>query len=217
MRLDRLSELGIFRFYERVLDLGAGLGGSARWLARRRGCAVISFGRDADEVAASRLLVRRAHLDGAVRVGVADFARLPVANGSFTHAWSVESLAAVTDKGSVMAELFRAVRPGGHVAVQEWTATRDRGDPRYPTSAELTAALAAAGFVDLRCESVADLAEAESAVGEIFRERLAEILGEPSATERAAFEAAAAANEVHDLAARDGRVTLVQLFARKPA
>ncbi|HUE38324.1 MAG TPA: class I SAM-dependent methyltransferase, partial [Candidatus Binatia bacterium] len=119
-RLDRLSELGIFRVYERVLDLGAGLGGPARWLARRRGCSVVSFDRSVERAAASRLLVRRAHLQGSVRVSVAALDRLPVASHAFTHAWSVEALQPEIDKPAVVAELFRAVRPGGHVALQEW-------------------------------------------------------------------------------------------------
>src|SRR5207244_721205 len=38
--LDALSARGIFRKYELVLEVGAGLGGRARWLAARSGCAV---------------------------------------------------------------------------------------------------------------------------------------------------------------------------------
>jgi len=58
-RLERLSELGIFRIYERVLDLSAGLGGPARWLARRRGCSVVSFDPSSERADASRFLARR--------------------------------------------------------------------------------------------------------------------------------------------------------------
>src|SRR5579885_2429849 len=40
--LDELAARGIFRKYELVLDVGAGLGSSARWLAARRGCEVVA-------------------------------------------------------------------------------------------------------------------------------------------------------------------------------
>ena len=197
-RLDRLSELGIFRIYEHVLDLSAGLGGPARWLARRRGCSVVSFDRSPERAAASRLLVRRAHLDAAVRIGVAELERLPVQDGSFTHAWSVESLHAEPDKPSIVAELFRAVRPGGHVALQEW-ALRD------------------AGFRDVRCEAADALREEESAIGAIVRARLAELLDEPRAAEREAIENARAALGARSVAIAEGRLSLVQIFARKPS
>src|SRR2546422_10455295 len=39
--LDALAARGIFRKYELVLDLGAGLGGTSRWLAARLGGEVV--------------------------------------------------------------------------------------------------------------------------------------------------------------------------------
>jgi len=212
-RLDRLSELGIFRIYEHVLDLSAGLGGPARWLARRRGCSVVSFDRSPERAAASRLLVRRAHLDAAVRIGVAELERLPVQDGSFTHAWSVESLHAEPDKPSIVAELFRAVRPGGHVALQEWAGTA----PGYEPFEVFGDALRDAGFRDVRCEAADALREEESAIGAIVRARLAELLDEPRGAEREAIENARATLGARSVAIAEGRLSLVQIFARKPS
>src|SRR5512145_289634 len=45
--LDALSARGIFRKYEQVLDLGTGLGGTARWLATRLGCDVVGVAASA--------------------------------------------------------------------------------------------------------------------------------------------------------------------------
>lgn len=217
--LDRLSELGIFRIYERVLDLSAGLGGPARWLARRRGCHVFSFDRDRERAAASRLLVRRAHLDAAVTVGVARFASLAVPSDAFTHAWSVEALRAEERKQPVFDELFRVVRAGGHVAVQEWV--RTKAAPalslgRYDAAEAYVGGLRDAGFLDVRASEAGDLREEESAITEIVWERVGEVIGEARPAERRAVSKAAAALEERAEAVSDGRLSLAQIFARKP-
>jgi SAM-dependent methyltransferase len=202
-RLERLSELGIFRVYERVLDLSAGLGGPARWLARRRGCSVISFDPDSQRAAASRLLVARAHLERAVAVGVAGFGRLPVATASFTHAWGVEALGAADDASPVVAELFRAVRPGGHVALQEWTSSDSSARiDRY------LAALAAAGFLDVRVVGADEPEVDEAAIAGILRERVIELLGAHTSAE---------VPPVHVGGGIEPGRSLVQLFARRPS
>jgi SAM-dependent methyltransferase len=218
--LDRLSELGIFRIYERVVDLSAGLGGPARWLARRRGCHVFSFDRNRERAAASRLLVRRAHLETAVTVAVARFDRLSAPSDAFTHAWSVEALHAEERKRPVFDELFRVVRPGGHVAVQEWVRTKDApalSSGWYDPADVYVGALRDAGFLDVRASEAGDLREEESAITEIVWERVGELLGEALPVERRAVSEAAAALEERAQAVSDGRLSLAQIFARKPA
>lgn len=218
--LERLSELGIFRFYERVLDVDAGLGGPARWLARRRGCSVVSLGRGRERAAASRLLVRRAHLESAVAVGVAALDCLPAADASFTHAWSVGALAAEPDKSAVFAELRRVVRPGGHVALQEWT--RAAGAPplacglHEPLEAYL-GGLRAAGFSALRTIAAEDVGDDGPALAAIVAQRVLDALGSPESAERRAFEAADAIVAERAKAVAERRISLVQIFAERPA
>src|SRR5206468_11221737 len=130
---------------------------------------------------ASRLLLRRSHLDPAVAVGIAAFGRLPVGDASFTHAWSVEALHRETDKPAVFAELFRAVRPGGHVALQEWV--RTAGSPALASAAyeaveHYLERLCSVGFVDVRAVAAEALREEPSTVAEIVGERIAETLVE---------------------------------------
>ena len=202
--LERLSELGIFRFYERVLDLAAGLGGPARWLARHHGCTVLSVDRDRARAAASRLLVRRAHLDDAVAVAVAEFERLPVADASFTHAWSVAGMDEETDAPATFAELFRVVRPGGHVALQEWSRSTEE-----PARAHV-AALRAIGFGEVRVVSVGEAHADDSTVVTLVRTRL----------DKRLEQSGVRAERILDGSGRaiaDGRRTLWQIFASRPA
>jgi SAM-dependent methyltransferase len=218
--LERLSELGIFRFYERVLDLSCGLGGPARWLARRHGCTVFSFDRRHDRAAASRLLVRRSQLDSAVAVGIADFTRLPARDASFTHAWSVEALHLETDKATVFGELFRVVRPGGYVALQEWVQSRESSrvtSAAYETAECHREGLRAAGFADVRTVAVEALRAAPSTMAEIVGDRVAEILGEEGGVERRRLDDAKAHLSEWEQALAEHRLTLAQIFARRPA
>ncbi|HSD09983.1 MAG TPA: class I SAM-dependent methyltransferase [Candidatus Binatia bacterium] len=218
--LERLSELGIFRIYERVLDLSSGLGGPARWLARRRGCAVFAFEGSHDRAAASRLLVRRSHLDTAVAVGLAAFARLPVRDASFTHAWSVEALHLETDKPAVFAELFRVVRPGGHVALQDWVRTPGSAPlvcAAYETVEHYLGGLRAAGFEAARSVTAEALREEQSTIAEIVGERVAEMLAEPRGVERRRLDDAQAHLSEWERALAERRLLLVQIFARRPA
>ncbi len=210
--LERLSDLGIFRFYERVLDLAAGLGGPARWLARRRGCTVVSFDRSRERAAASRLLVRRAHLEAAVRVAVAAFESLPAAGAAFTHAWSIEALSEKTDARGVFAELFRVVRPGGHVALQEWSRSRHRGG-----AAEYVAALEAAGFRDVRAIPLTSPRRDDSTAAALVRARLVERLEPSEATASELSPAAPDAMDELGLAGSGDDRRLFQIFASRPA
>src|SRR5439155_489402 len=75
--LDALAARGIFRKYELVLDLGAGLGGTSRWLAARLGCEVVGTAASRAEADAGEALTRRAGLSPQVRLVPADPAALP--------------------------------------------------------------------------------------------------------------------------------------------
>jgi len=102
----------------------------------------------------------------------------------------------------VLAEVFRAVRPGGHVALQEWTSSAPGGAD--PPAEKYAAALAAAGFVDARVVPADLPAEDEPTIVAIVRARVRELLGE--AVEIPAFGVERA----------EGR-SLVQIFARRPS
>ena len=190
--------------------------GRSRGAGLRR---VISFVAEAT-AAASRLLVRRAHLETAVTVGVARLGSLPAARDSFTHAWSVEALHPEEQKRPVFDELFRVVRPGGHVALQEWVLATNApalAKAWYEPAEVYVAGLRGAGFVDGRVSGAGDLREEESTITEIVWERVSELLGGARAADRGPLTEAAVTLDERSQAARDGRLSLVQIFARKPS
>jgi MPBQ/MSBQ methyltransferase len=108
----------------RVLDVGCGIGGSARILAR-------DYGFDVLGISISPAQVRRA---GALtpeglncRFAVMDALDLDLAPASVDAVWSVEACPHMPDKQRYADELLRVLKPGGLLAVADWN-RRDPGD-----------------------------------------------------------------------------------------
>jgi len=214
--LDALSARGIFRKYELVLEVGAGLGGRARWLATRFGCEVVGATLTVEEAAAGTELGRRSGLHGQVRLLPAAPKALPFRAARFTHVWLVESLSRLPDAQAALAEAHRVVRPGGWLAVQDlFRAGRAGADIpgwRFADPEVYVEAIAAAGFIDIqvrdRTVEAAERAPRAIAARELL---IARLRSDPRHTALAAEREALG----HALAA--GVLRVVQLVARRPA
>lgn len=117
-----LLELARIQADDRVLDIGAGLGGAARLLASTRGCRVdcIELSRDYCEGAA--LLNRLTGLEDRIQVHEGSALELPFADNSFDAAWMQNVGMNIEDKRSLYAEVYRVLKPGGRFAFQEMAA-----------------------------------------------------------------------------------------------
>jgi ubiquinone/menaquinone biosynthesis C-methylase UbiE len=107
----------------RVLDLCAGLGGPARFLAARLGCRVMAVELNGGRAAGAARLTRLVGLHDRVRVVRADAAALPLAAGAFDACVSQEALLHIADKAAVLRECRRVLRPGGRLAFTDWIAS----------------------------------------------------------------------------------------------
>jgi sarcosine/dimethylglycine N-methyltransferase len=105
----------------RVLDVCAGLGGPARFLASHRGSSVVALELHAGRAAGAARLNR---LVKQTRVTVvrADAAALPFAEGAFDACLSQEALLHVADKPAVLGECHRVLVSGGRLAFTDWIA-----------------------------------------------------------------------------------------------
>jgi SAM-dependent methyltransferase len=212
--LDALSAHGIFRKYEVVLDLAGGLGGTGRWLAGRRGCSAVVTAAHPAIAAAGAVLTRRARLRAQVHHVCAGSSALPFRDGRFTHAWIVETLPELPDVPAALAEVFRVVRPGGHLAVQDLVGDERAlgGLPsrRFATLDLRRDALRAAGFVNLTIRVADDAAERSARLVAARTHLQGQLAATPTLGEVGAERAAIAA------ALHDGRLRVVQLVARRP-
>lgn len=106
----------------RVLDVCAGLGGPARFLAARRGCRVVAVELHARRAAGAARLTRAVGLGSRVRVARGDATALPLARGSFDACLLEEGLLHVEDKAAALRECHRVLVPGGRLAFTDWIA-----------------------------------------------------------------------------------------------
>src|SRR5262245_36913369 len=96
----------------RVLDVCAGLGGPARFVAQRLGCRVVALELNHRRAAGAARLTRRVGWTGLVAVVRGDAAALPLASGRFDACLSQEGLLHIEDKAAVLGECRRVLVPG---------------------------------------------------------------------------------------------------------
>ena len=126
-----LAKLADLRPAERVLDLGAGIGGPARVLAARFGARVTTI----EPVARFRRLAAELDaatgLEDAIEIVEAHGDALPFADGTFDLVWTQAVLPNVADVAPLAAEAHRMLAPGGRWALAE-TVAGPGGDPFFP-------------------------------------------------------------------------------------
>ena len=108
----------------RVLDIGSGFGGPARYLADRSGCQVTAVELQPDLDAAASELTRRCGLADRVEHVCGDIHAVALAPGAFGAAISYLALYHIPDRGAVYARLHDALAPGGRIYVEDLYARR---------------------------------------------------------------------------------------------
>jgi sarcosine/dimethylglycine N-methyltransferase len=106
----------------KVVDLCAGLGGPARYLAYRYGAFVTGIELTPARVAGATELTQRVGLGDKVKVIEGDVTTLPLASGSQDAVISQEALLHVAEFARALGEAYRVLRPGGRFAFTNWIA-----------------------------------------------------------------------------------------------
>lgn len=116
---------------ESVLDIGSGLGGPARYLAKVWGCRVTGIDLTAEFVATAIELTRRTGLSDRVDFKQGSALDLPFDDESFDLAWSQNVVMNIAERERYYAEIHRVLKPGGWLAIQDVT-QGPGGEPTYP-------------------------------------------------------------------------------------
>jgi cyclopropane fatty-acyl-phospholipid synthase-like methyltransferase len=120
---DLVAGLARVRPHARVLDVGCGIGAPALRLAGRYGCHVTGVNISREQVRQGRELIAARGLADRVTILRSDARTLRFPDGSFDAIVCMEAAGDIcvteSDKERLVAELFRVLRPGGHLGFSD--------------------------------------------------------------------------------------------------
>lgn len=147
-----------------ALDVGCGVGGPMRAIARFSGGGVVGINNNAYQIELAREYNAAAGLASQCGFVHGDFMKMPIADESLDAAYAVEATCHAPDKTACFAEVLRVLKPGARFAGYEWCLTPDYDErnpehlairkgievgnslPELATTVETVEALVAAGF-----------------------------------------------------------------------
>ncbi|MFW6081387.1 MAG: SAM-dependent methyltransferase, partial [Desulfosalsimonas sp.] len=99
----------------RVIDLGGGFSGSARYLAGNYGWEVVVLNLSETENRRGRKMNKEQGLDHLIEVVDGNFAEIPYDEGHFDLVWSQDAILHSDNRKKVMEEAYRVLKPGGEM------------------------------------------------------------------------------------------------------
>ncbi|MCG5501260.1 SAM-dependent methyltransferase [Ectothiorhodospira lacustris] len=109
----------------RILDLGAGYGGAARYLAGNFGCHVTALNLSEVENARNRQTNRAQKLDDRIEVVDGSFEDIPCPDAQFDVVWSQDAILHSGRRARVLEQAARVLKPGGVFIFTDPMATDD--------------------------------------------------------------------------------------------
>lgn len=156
-----------------VLDLGCGVGGPMRSIARFAGSSIVGVNNNEYQIRRGTSHNAKAGMGERCRFVKADFMQLPFEAASFDAAYAIEATCHAPDKVALFREVARVMRPGASFVGYEWALT-DRYDgarkdhraiksaieegnglPDIWPAEAVAEALGGAGFEDIECRDLA--------------------------------------------------------------
>jgi len=104
----------------KMVDVGCGIGGSSRHIARKFGCTAEGVTLSPYQAQRANELSQAQGLADTCTFQVADALDMPFPENSFDLVWSMESGEHMPDKQQFVDELFRVATPGGKILIVTW-------------------------------------------------------------------------------------------------
>lgn len=121
---------------QRVMDLGCGVGGPLREIARFSGATIVGLNNNAYQVERARRMTEEEELGHLAEYMLGDFMEVDVADESFDAAYMIEASCHSPDRKSLYSEVYRLLKPRAAFASYEWCMT-DRFNPQDSRHANL--------------------------------------------------------------------------------
>ena len=109
----------------KLLDLGSGYGGAARYLAKNFGCHVTCLNLSSNQNERNRALNKKNDLDGLITVVEGNFEDIPFPENSFDVAWSQDAIVHSADRKLVVQEVVRVLNDKGEFIFTDLMQTYD--------------------------------------------------------------------------------------------
>lgn len=102
-----------------VLDVGCGLGGTARYLASRFGCKICGVDLTDEFCSAAAVLNEKVGLGSSIDIRCASALALPFGDKQFDLAWTEHAQMNIAEKGRFYGEIERVLKDGGKLAFHD--------------------------------------------------------------------------------------------------
>lgn len=115
----------------RVIDIGCGVGGPARNIARHSGARVTGLNNNEYQIERARIHTGRQGLSDLVDYVRGNFMDTGIPDNTFDAAYAIEATCHASDKRVAYSEIRRIIKPGAYFTAYEWCMT-DKYDPSNP-------------------------------------------------------------------------------------
>ncbi|KAJ5257145.1 ERGosterol biosynthesis methyltransferase [Penicillium angulare] len=118
---------------QHVLDVGCGVGGPAREIAKFIGCNVLGLNNNDYQIERATKYAQSEGLADRVGFTKGDFMQMDFPDNSFDAVYAIEATVHAPSLEGVYSEIFRVLKPGGVFGVYEWLMTEsyDNDDLRH--------------------------------------------------------------------------------------